>query len=213
MAHEGRFNLLRSTSEEARVEPAELFFDLVFVFAITQLSHRLITHPDPRGFLETGLLLLAVWWVWINTAWVTNWLDPSRTRVRLLLFAMMGGGLVVSTSIPQAFDARGGLFAAAYVAMELGRSLFMIIANRRHERDNAMNFVRILIWQLAAAAFWIAGGLSAGDMACGCGRRRSRSGRSRRSFTCTCRARRFAHRNLARSIPHHLAERCGRLSS
>jgi low temperature requirement protein LtrA len=164
VAHEGRHNLLRATSREARVEPVELFFDLVFVFAITQLSHRLIAHPDPRGFIETSLLALAIWWTWINTAWVTNWLDPSRTRVRLLLFAMMGAGLIVSMSIPDAFSGRGFTFAIAYVAMELGRSLFMIFANRGHNPPNAKNFVRILCWQSAAAIFWIAGGLAGPEL-------------------------------------------------
>lgn len=163
MAHEGREDLLRATSRTARVEPVELFFDLVFVFAITQLSHRLIAHPDPRGFAETALLLVAVWWAWINTAWVTNWLDPHRTRVRLLLFAMMGAGLVVSMSIPDAFSGRGLHFAIAYVAMELGRSLFMIFANRVHNPPNALNFLRIFIWQAAAAILWIAGGFAASD--------------------------------------------------
>jgi low temperature requirement protein LtrA len=163
VAHEGRANLLRATSSAARVEPVELFFDLVFVFAITQLSHRLIAHPDLRGLAETGLLLVAVWWAWINTAWVTNWLDPHRTRVRLLLFAMMGAGLIVSMSIPDAFGGRGLYFAGAYVAMELGRSLFTVFANRVHNPPNALNFVRISIWQAAAALLWIAGGLSDGD--------------------------------------------------
>lgn len=158
-----RAHLLRATSREARVEPVELFFDLIFVFAITQLSHRLIAHPDPRGFLETTLLIVAIWWAWINTAWVTNWLDPRRTRVRLLLFAMMGAGLVVSMSIPDAFGARGLQFAVAYVAMELGRSLFMILANRVHNPPNALNFIRIFIWQAGAGVLWVAGGLMAGE--------------------------------------------------
>ncbi|MGQ0660522.1 low temperature requirement protein A [Sphingosinicella sp.] len=160
MTRSARHHLLREAGE-ARVEPVELFFDLVFVFAITQLSHRLIAHPDPRGFVETGLLIVAIWWTWINTAWVTNWLNPGRTRVRLLLFALMGAGLVVSMSIPDAFGARGPHLAIAYVAMELGRSLFMIAANRVHNPTNAKNFLRILCWQAAAGIFFVAGGFAA----------------------------------------------------
>ncbi len=163
MTRSDRHHLLRDEGE-ARVEPVELFFDLVFVFAITQLSHRLIAHPDPRGFLETGILVIAIWWTWINTAWVTNWLDPGRTRVRLLLFALMGAGLIVSMSIPDAFGAPGLRFAIAYVAMELGRSLFMIFANRVHNPPNARNFLRILCWQTVAAGFWIGGGLAGPEM-------------------------------------------------
>jgi len=163
--HEGRHNLLRARGDdyEARVEPVELFFDLVFVFAITQLSHRLIEHPNARGAAETGVLFLAIWWTWINSAWATNWLDPKRTRVRLLLFALMGAGLVASTAIPQAFAERGLAFAGGFVAMEVGRSLFMLNALRGHDRGNFRNFLRILIWQLPCAALWIAGGLAGPD--------------------------------------------------
>jgi len=150
-------------SGEARVEFVELFFDLVFVFAITQLSHRLIEHPTALGAVETLLLLAAIWWSWIYTAWVTNWLDPHRTSVRLLLFAMMATGLVVSMSIPEAFGARGGYFAAAYVATELMRSTFTMLAMRRHDRANFLGFARILVWQAVAATFWILGAFVEGD--------------------------------------------------
>ena len=148
---------------EARVEPVELFFDLVFVFAITQLSHRLIEHPTATGAIETLLLLVAIWWSWIFAAWVTNWLDPHRTRVRLLLFVLMATGLVVSMSIPEAFGARGRYFAFAYVATELIRSAFTMLAMRRHDRANFLGFARILVWQSLAAIFWILGAFVEGD--------------------------------------------------
>ena len=63
----------------------ELFFDLVFVFAVTQLSHYLLEHHDWRGILQTLVMFLAVWWAWIYTAWATNWLDPDLPPVRLAL--------------------------------------------------------------------------------------------------------------------------------
>ena len=118
--------LRRDGAERSRVTMVELFFDLVFVFAITQLSHWLLAHPDAQGALRTGLLLAAVWWVWIYTSWCTNWLDPERAPVRVALFALMLAGLVMSASIPQAFGERGLAFAAAYVAMQLGRTLFFL---------------------------------------------------------------------------------------
>src|SRR5258705_1281682 len=65
-----------------RVTYAELFFDLVFVFAVTQISHALLSRFTPIGALQTTLLFLGVWWVWVYTSWVTNWLDPERTPVR-----------------------------------------------------------------------------------------------------------------------------------
>src|SRR4026208_1797347 len=78
-------NLLRDREGhgEERVGFVELFFDLVFVFAVTQVSHGLIAHPDPAGFLHALMLLLAIWWVWVDTAWVTNWLDVRYMEVRL----------------------------------------------------------------------------------------------------------------------------------
>ncbi|MET0208211.1 MAG: low temperature requirement protein A, partial [Burkholderiaceae bacterium] len=72
----------------ARVSFVELFFDLVFVFAVTQLSHTLIRHFSLAGVARTGFLMLAVWWVWVFTSWVTNWLDPERVPVRVALFAI-----------------------------------------------------------------------------------------------------------------------------
>jgi low temperature requirement protein LtrA len=90
----------RKDGSEARVGSVELFFDLVFVFAVTQLSYFLLHHLTPLGAVQTCLLLMAVWWVWIYTSWVTNWLDPDKTQVRVMLFLLMLAGLVLSTSLP-----------------------------------------------------------------------------------------------------------------
>jgi low temperature requirement protein LtrA len=113
-------------NQHNRVTYAELFFDLVFVFAVTQISHTLLGRFTPLGALQTTLLLLGVWWVWVYTSWVTNWLDPERTPVRILLFGLMLGGLVLSTSIPKAFESRGLWFAIAYAAMQVGRTAFLL---------------------------------------------------------------------------------------
>src|SRR5918995_136020 len=80
---------------EQRVTPLELFFDLVYVFAITQLSHLLLDHLTVGGALETLFLLLAVWWAWVYTTWVANWFDPERLPVRLMLVAVMLASLVL----------------------------------------------------------------------------------------------------------------------
>jgi Bacterial low temperature requirement A protein (LtrA) len=97
----------RSGREHSKVTFIELFFDLVFVFAVTQLSHLLMEHFTPAGAVQTLLLMLAVWWVWIYTSWVTNWLDPETLPVRFLLLAIMLVGLVMSSSLPMAFESRG----------------------------------------------------------------------------------------------------------
>jgi low temperature requirement protein LtrA len=150
-------------NQHSRVTYAELFFDLVFVFAVTQVSHTLLGRFTPLGALQTTLLFLAVWWVWVYTAWVTNWLNPELTPVRLLLFLLMLGGLVLSTSIPKAFESRGLWFAAAYAAMQVGRTSFLLAAAPPTRLSVRMNAIRILVWLSASAVFWIVGGLAEGQ--------------------------------------------------
>ena len=108
-------SLLRSREGHARVTYVELFFDLVFVFAVTQLSHSLVEAPDLAGALQTLFLLLAVWWVWMYTCWFTNWVDPDKPAPRVMMFLLMFAGLLLSASIPNAFDDEALLFASAYV--------------------------------------------------------------------------------------------------
>ncbi|SFK72382.1 low temperature requirement protein A [Caulobacter sp. UNC279MFTsu5.1] len=151
----------RASGGHARVTYVELFFDLVFVFAVTQLSHGLMAHPTLLGVVETGLLLMAVWWAWIFTAWVTNWLDPERAPVRIMLFAVMVVGMVMTMSIPKAFGERGLIFALAFVAIQLGRSLFTAWAMRGHPFQSR-NFIRISAWFATSGVLWIAGGLAGG---------------------------------------------------
>ena len=151
---------IRQGHEHNRVTYIELFFDLVFVFAITQLSHSLLEHLTPLGAVQTALLFLAVWWVWIYTCWITNWLEPDRPPVRLMLLALMLAGLLLSTSLPRAFEDRGLAFAGAYVFMQVGRSLFVMWALRGHNEGNYRNFKRITFWLLGSGVLWIAGGFA-----------------------------------------------------
>jgi low temperature requirement protein LtrA len=156
--------MLRARSEQAHspVTNIELFFDLVFVFAVTQISHRLLAHLDVLGAIQAALLLAAVWWVWVFTSWVTNWLDPNKAPMRLLLFGLMLAGLILSASIPQAFESRALAFACAYVVMQVGRSSFTMWAVRGESEVNFRNFQRITAWLALAAVFWIAGALADG---------------------------------------------------
>ena len=149
-------------NQHSRVTYAELFFDLVFVYAVTQVSHTLLSHFTPLGALQTTLLFLAVWWVWVYTSWITNWLNPEMTPVRILLFLMMLGGLVLSTSIPTAFESRGLWFAIAYAAMQVGKTVFLWVSTPASRAPARLNAVRITAWLSASAVFWIAGGLVGG---------------------------------------------------
>lgn len=150
-------------NQHSRVTYAELFFDLVFVFAVTQISHTLLGNFTPSGAVHVTLLFLAVWWVWVYTSWITNWLDPEKTPVRLLLFSLTLGGLVLSTSIPAAFDGRGLWFAIAYAAMQVGKTVFLWVSTLPSQSQARMNAIRITTWLSISAVFWISGGFAQGE--------------------------------------------------
>jgi low temperature requirement protein LtrA len=136
---------VREGHEHHRVTFVELFFDLVFVFAVTQLSHRLIDHLTPLGALQTAMLMVAVWWVWVDTTWVTNWIDPEKPPVRAMLFALMLAGLVLSASIPRAFEDRGLAFAFALAFMQVVRTQFVLWCLKLHDGRNYRNFRRTIV--------------------------------------------------------------------
>jgi low temperature requirement protein LtrA len=153
-----------ATGGHHKVAMVELFFDLVFVFAITQLSHALLADISVANGLRIGLLLLAVWWAWIYTSWVTNWLDPDQVPVRFMLFGLMLSGLVMSAAIPRAFSDRGMAFALAFVVIQVGRSIFACWALRRHSENNYLNFARITCWLAVSGVFWIGGAFAEGNL-------------------------------------------------
>jgi low temperature requirement protein LtrA len=154
-------NLLRGRAGVERVTNVELFFDLVYVFAVTQLSHYLLGHRSVAGALQTGLLLIMVWLLWVYTTWLTNWLDPERIAVRLLLLGLAGASLVMSAALPGAFGARGLAVGCAYAVMQIGRSVFAVIALRGEPLQR--NFQRILAWCVASGALAVVGGLVGGN--------------------------------------------------
>jgi len=149
--------LLRSRGGEQPVTNVELFFDLVYVFAVTQLSHHLLDHPTVEGALRTMLLLAIVWLAWAYTMWVTNWLDPDRLAVRTMLFVQMLASLVMSIGLPEAFEQRGMLVAGAFVTMQVGRTIFVVLAVPGWELQR--NFERILAWCVGSGALYVAGAL------------------------------------------------------
>jgi low temperature requirement protein LtrA len=149
-------------NQPSRVTNAELFFDLVFVFAVTQLSHTLLGRFTPLGAVQVTLLFLGVWWVWVYSTWITNWLNPELTPVRLLLFVLMLGGLVLSTSIPSAFEGRGLWFAITYAAMQVGRTIFLLLSTPPERTLARHSAIRILVWLSASAIFWVIGGFAEG---------------------------------------------------
>jgi low temperature requirement protein LtrA len=150
--------LRRRDGHHARVTFEELFFDLVYVFAVTQLSHQLLTNLNGTGVVETLILWFAVWLGWQYTCWVTNWFDPETPRIRGLIFAVMLAGLLMASAIPGAFGERGWVFALAYVAIQVGRTAY-IVWELGSDHPLSANYRRMLGWVSIAAVFWIAGAL------------------------------------------------------
>jgi low temperature requirement protein LtrA len=158
-----RFQRRRDAGQEQRATTLELFYDLVFVFAITQVSHLLLDHLTWAGAGQALLVLLVVWWAWNYTTWVTNELDPDSIGVRLMLIGVMGASLLMAVAIPEAFGEHALLFAGSYVAIQVGRHGFLTFVSADAgtlERERAG---RILTWLVAAGALWIAGGVADGS--------------------------------------------------
>ena len=120
----------RQGESEQRVTPLELFFDLVFVFAITQVTGFLADNPHLGGLLRGLMLLGALWWAWAAYAWLTNTLNPEEGGVRLAVFGSMAAMLIVSLATPTAFGADGVLFGVAYFVVRALHIVLYAIAGR-----------------------------------------------------------------------------------
>src|ERR671921_1377833 len=153
-----RIAVSRASGAERVVTPLELFFDLVYVFAIGQLSHHLLAHVDLRTGAETAILALAVIHAWYMATWAANWLDLDRLPVRLFLLGLMFASLLMSAAIPDAFDGRAWLFVTGYLFIQIGRSLFLIVALRG--RALGEHFVNDLAWELLTGCLWVAGAIA-----------------------------------------------------
>jgi len=155
-------SLMRKRSEGiATVSFSELLFDLIYVFAVTQISHFLLHNLDWVGFAQSTILWFAVWLGWQHTTWMTNWFDPNTRSIRLILFALMLIGLVIAAALPEAFGSRALIFAVSYVAIQLGRTaaiLFML--GKGHALTP--NYTRIFGWFVISAVFWIIGAFQEG---------------------------------------------------
>jgi low temperature requirement protein LtrA len=146
---------------EQRATFFELFFDLVYVFGITQLSHHLLLQLSWQGAAQTAFLGLAVYWAWNYTTWMTNWFDPATTPVRLVLVCVMLASLLMAVAIPESFDDHGLLFAASYAGLQVVRNGFVVAVTPRGAFNR--NFQQILAWSVLSAPLWVAGGMVDGS--------------------------------------------------
>lgn len=152
--------LLRRPGGSQRATFLELFFDLVFVFALFRLSQGLLDHLNWGGAFQTLVLLLAMFSVWSHTAGATNVFDPQRPPIQMLVIATMLGSLVMAAAAPEAFGQRGLFFAGAYVAIQIGGSVVPVLVLRGHEVQRA--FVRLLFWLGVSAVPWMVGAVAHG---------------------------------------------------
>jgi low temperature requirement protein LtrA len=133
----------------------DLFFDLVFVFAMFQLSHSLAEHLRWSAAFQTAVLLFAAWLLWNHTAAVSDRYDPHQPVIQVLVIGAMFGGFVLAAVLPGAFGGRGLAFATAYVAVQAGRALFLTVISQGDERRQE---VRALFWHGLSAIPWLTGG-------------------------------------------------------
>jgi low temperature requirement protein LtrA len=113
-----------------RVTPLELFFDLVFVFAITQVTTLLSADPTWGGLVRGMLVLAALWWAWAAYAWLTNTLNPEEGLVRLAMFVVMAAMLIAALAVPEAFDEHGVIFGVAYLVVRAMHIALYALAGR-----------------------------------------------------------------------------------
>jgi low temperature requirement protein LtrA len=167
MTDERGAELLRGGGGSHRATFLELFLDVVFVFAFTRVSQRLIDDVAvgggrlPLELTQTLVLLLALWMVWSLTAWATSHYDPEQPPIQAVMVGSMFGSLVMAVSVPAAYGPHGLSFAAGYVAIQLGRSLYLTVVLRRHPQRHLSS--RIVVWSAFSAVLWIGGGLAGED--------------------------------------------------
>jgi low temperature requirement protein LtrA len=152
----------RGDGAEQPITTVELFFDLVYVFAITQLSHMILGDLTVAEVGRAAFLLLIVWWAWIYTTWMANWFDPASPAVRAVLTGVMLASLLMAAALPEAFGPNGVLFAVSYVVLQVGRNAAAARLLRREQPLRDV-FERLLVWSAASGVLWLAGAVLPGD--------------------------------------------------
>src|SRR2546423_1017476 len=152
----------RQAESTHRVTPVELFFDLVFVFAITQVTTFLSHHPTWGGLLRGMLLLGTLWWAWSAYSWLTNTLDPEEGAVRIAVLAAVAAMLVVSLAAPGAFGSDAVTFGVAYFVVRALHLVLYSIAGRG-DRDLFRAVLRIVPAATLAPALLVVAGFLHGS--------------------------------------------------
>jgi low temperature requirement protein LtrA len=156
------FYLRRSREGPLRATFLELFFDLAYIFAFTQLSDYLIANLGWAGAGRTLVLLLPLWWLWTATSWITDSLDPARTAVQIQVVVVMVGSLVMGVAVPAAYGSARPIFAGTYVAAQVGTGIYYGFVLRRSRQR--LSSQRTLFWFGLSGIFWLAGAFMHGSM-------------------------------------------------
>jgi low temperature requirement protein LtrA len=152
----------RGAGVQQPITTVELFFDLVYVFAVTQLSHMILDDLSVATVGRAAFLLLIVWWAWIYTTWMANWFDPGSPAVRAVLTGVMLVSLLMAAALPGAFGAHGMLFAVSYVVLQVGRNVAAASLLGREEPLRDV-FERLVGWSAVSGVLWLAGATLPGD--------------------------------------------------
>jgi low temperature requirement protein LtrA len=148
---------------EQRVTPLELFFDLVFVFAFTQVTTVLSSNPTWSGLGHALLILVALWWAWAAYAWLTNVADPNEGRVWGTMLVAMAAMFVAALAVPDAFGRHGVVFGVAFLVVAVMQlALYALLA--RGDRDLVRAIMRIAPSTVAGAALIVAAGFVHGGL-------------------------------------------------
>src|SRR5688572_3422118 len=151
---------VRLDDTEKRVAPLELFFDLVFVFALTQVTALMSEKPTWEGLGQGMLVLAALWWAWGAYAWLTNYIAADEGKERLLMFGVMGAFLVAALATPQAFGDDAVVFGVAYAA---ARWLHIFLfAEANEDVDTGQAVMRLARTALPGPALLIVAGFADG---------------------------------------------------
>ncbi|MER7441405.1 low temperature requirement protein A [Micromonospora avicenniae] len=153
--------ILRRRGERGYPTFLELFFDVTYIFMLSRIAADFADDLTVRGLTQATILLLAAWWVWVLTAWLTDLFNPQLPMIQATVLLVMFGTLVMAIAVPQAFGDYGWLFVAAYFGIHVVRDAVLIPGTRVNRSIQARS-VRVFFWFIVTAAPWAAGAFVAG---------------------------------------------------
>jgi low temperature requirement protein LtrA len=151
-----------ATEEERKTSYIELFFDLVFVFAFTQVTALILEDTSVQGFLRSALVLAMVWWAWSAYAWMTNAIDIENVVTRLIVLAAMAAGFFMALAVPDAFQDEAAWFAVSYFVVRVLNSALYAWGVRGNPAQLAA-VLRLQPWFVLAATVALVGGFVDAD--------------------------------------------------